>query len=209
MPKKRGKTISVDFTGVEVGGAGKLLPEGPLQLEIEEIVEEVGGDSGKPYLAITFAVSEDGEYKGTKAWDNFSLQPQSLWKFRGLLEAAGQPTEDGPMEIDQDDLIGLIVVGEIIHEEYKGKTKHRINGYSAIEEETPAPAARPGATKKKPAADEPTWKVNQKVSFRDGKKSLVGKVTGIDGDDITVLVKGVSKDADGEYETKATDLEAA
>lgn len=201
-PKKKGM-ISVDFTDVEAGsGGGKLLPEGSYQFEIKEIEERIGEESKAPYLSVTFEVAEDGEYQGTKAYDNVSLQPQSLWKLRGLLEAAGIETVDGPMDIDPDELVGLIVVGDIIHEEYKGKTKHRVNGYSIAEEAAPAS----GPKKKKAAADDddkPTFKVKQSVAFREGKKRIVGVVTKIDGDDVEVRV------GKEEYEMKVDDLEAA
>ena len=209
--KKGKKLIKVDFTGVEAGG--RLLPEGQYLFELEDIEQKEGEESGKPYLQFELAVA-DGDFKGTKAWDNMSLQPQSLWKLRGFLEAAGFPTEDGAMQLDPDEMIGLMVNGDVFHEEYKGKTKHRIGSYSGVEdstaaaaeeEEAPAPAT---SKKKKPAPppdedDAPTWAKKQKVAFMDGKKRLVGTITGIDGDAITVKV------GEDEYEMGADDLESA
>lgn len=205
--KKGKKVISVDFTGVEAGSAGKLLPEGPTKFEVADISEEEGEDSGKPYLAVTLEVVEGEENEGTKAWDNFSLQSQALWKFRGFLDACGMETEDGKMSIDPDELIGLVVVGDVVHEEYKGKTKHKIAGYSPVDAEDDEPAAttKKKILKKKEAEDDdtPEWTVKQKVAFMDGKKRMVGKITGIDDDKITVKV------GDDEYEMGPDDLEAA
>jgi hypothetical protein len=200
--KKGKKLVRVDFTGVEAGGGGKLLPEGPIQLEVEEVEQLEGEESKQPYLNFTFTVSE-GEYEGTKAWDNMSLQSQALWKLRGFMEAAGLETEDGPMDIDPDELVGLNVMADIVHEEYKGKTKHRVAGYSTVEDTPAEPAA---ASKKKPSAkkdEEIEWKVKQKVAFMDGKKRLEGVLTKIEDDTVTVRV------GKEEYEMSTSDLEAA
>ena len=207
MATKKGKRlIKVDFTGVSAEGGGRLLPEDVYSFEVMDITEEEGADSGQPYLQFEMQVV-DGDFKGTKAWDNFSLQPQALWKLRGFLEAAGQETVEGPMSLDPDDMIGLIVTGEVFHEEYKGKTKHRIGSYIADSTAAdPEPETKPASKLKKKAApaedDDPEFKVKQKVAFKDGKKRYEGLITGIDGDAITVKVGA------DEYEMGAGDLEA-
>jgi hypothetical protein len=207
MAKKKG-TLQVDFTGVEAGGGGRLLPEEDFKFEVKEAEIEVGAESKKEYIKLTLEVVE-GEFEGTKAWDNLSTQPQALWKLRGFMEAAGLPTEDGVMEIDPDEFVGLIVMGRVIHEDYKGKPKHRLDGYSAIEDDAPAPSkgSKGGSVKKKPAKPEeddvPTWKLRQNVSFKDGKKTLTGVITAIDDENVTVKV---GRD---EYEMTTSDLEAA
>jgi len=205
MKKRKGNTLTVNFDGVEAGGAGRLLPEGPIQMEVEEAEIETGESSGKEYVKLTLKVPE-GEFEGTKAWDNLSVQPQALWKMRGFMEAAGLETRDEEMEIDPNDFVGCIVMVDIIHEEYQGKTKHRVNGYSSIDE--PAKDEKPsGGAKKKLAKkdedDTPEWKLKQKVTFKDGKKTIEGVITGIDGDTITV------KAGKDEYEMGPADIEAA
>jgi hypothetical protein len=203
MANRKGKKlIKVDFTGVTAEG-GKLLPEEPFKLEVEEVEEKEGEDSGKPYLEFKFKVVE-GEFEGTTAYDNMSLQPQALWKLRGFMEAAGVETVDGPMDIDPDELIGLVVTGHIIHEPYKGRDKHRIDSYSPVEDDEPTPSK--SGVKKKASKDddsEPEWKVKQRVSFMDGKKKIDGTITKIDGDSVDVRV---GKD---EYEVNVSDLTAA
>lgn len=204
--------IKVDFTGVSLEG-GKLLPEGPIQLELDEIEEMEGEESGKPYLQFKWKVSDGGDDQGVVAYDNMSLQPQALWKLRGCLEAMGVATEEGTMDIDPEELIGLNVIGDIIHEPYKGKNKHRVNGYSQVEEGTtqPAPSASKAVVKKRTAAStESEWSVKQKVSFQDGKRTLSGVITELDGDKVTVRVSGEKKkDDNGDYEMEVGDLTAA
>jgi Protein of unknown function (DUF669) len=203
MPKKRGKMVHVDFTGVEAGGGGRLLPEEQFKFEVEEVTQETSEDSGKDYLSFKLKVA-DGEYEGTAAYDNMSLQPQALWKLRGFMEAAGMPTEDGPMEIDPEEFTGMIVMGDVIHEDYKGKAKHRINSYSPVEEETTAAAPASSTARRKPAkaadGEDSDWKVKQKVAFMDGKKKLEGTITEIDGTTVTVRV------GKEEYEMETSDL---
>jgi len=203
MAKKRGNSVKVDFTGVEAGGGSVLFPEGPQLFEVDDVTEEEGADSGQPYLAFVLKAT-DGTHEGKKAYDNFSLQPQALWKLRGFMEAAGLEVEDGEMEIDIDSFKGIVVMADVIHEDYKGKPKTRINGYSAAEDDAPTPAK--GVAKKKPSKpaedDEPGFKVKSRVSFKDGKVKHEGVVTAIDGETYTVRV---GKD---EYEMEADNLTA-
>lgn len=201
--KKKGKKVlSVDFTDVEAGtGGGRLLPEDRYTFEVEDSEIDVGEESGKEYVKLTLVV-QDGEFKGTKAWDNLSTQPKALWKLRGFMESAGLPTEDGAMDIDPDEFVGLIVQADVIHEDYKGKPKHRINGYAPADD-TPAETTSTPKKKNPAAESESTWKIKQKVAFMDGKKRLEGVISKIDDDTITVRV------GSDEYEMSASDLEAA
>ena len=216
---KQTNTIKVDFTGVEAGGGSRLLPEGVYQFEVIDIEKKRSDNSGADYLAFELEVTE-GDHKGTKAWDNFSLQPQSLWKLRGFMEAAGLETTDGPMNINLDDMVGLIISAEVFHEEYKGKTKHRIGSYlsdddssssqvedpparAAKEEEPPAETRRPKKKVAKPADDDDDgdgFTVGAKASFKDGRKTLSGKITEVNGDVITVKV------GDDEFEMGRDDI---
>lgn len=219
---KRSNTIKVDFTGVQAGGGRVLLPEGPMKFEVEEVTLETSEKSGSQYLAAKLRVF-DGKYEGKYAYDNWSLQPQALFKLRGVMEAGGLEVEDGEMEIDPDELIGLIVVGDVVHEEYKGKPQTRIAGYSSVEDhdgeeeeedEKPAKATK-AAPKKTPAKvqaedeeededdEETSFKVKQAVKFKDGKKWVTGKIKSIEEDVITVTA------GNEEYEMNAEDLQPA
>lgn len=212
--RKKGGVVSVDFTGVEAGGGGgRLLPEDTYQFELVEIEEEEGKDSGEPYLAAVFQVTE-GDYEGTKAFDNFSLQPQALWKLRSFLESAGYATEDGPMDIPYEDMIGLVGTADIIHEDYKNKTKHRINSWliegegsdkksSKEKDDEPRGGVRKKTNGSGRHEEEAEWHVKDEVTFKEGKKTLTGIITQLDGDDVTVKV---GRD---EYEMKTEDISAA
>lgn len=207
MAKKK-LLIKVDFTGVTADGGGKLIDEGPQLFELVSVEEKEGQNSGKDYLEFKLQAS-GGEADGTIVYDSMSLQAQALWKLRGFMEAAGIATEDGPMQLDIDgDFIGVMVMGDVIHEEYKGKDKNRIQGYSPAEAETPAPAAGKKKVVKKAETppDDPAWEEGQKVAFMDGKKKIIGKLTTYD-EKKKLWTVDVPKD--GEYEMGEEDLIAA
>ena len=125
MAKKKSKKagLKVDFTGVE---ARTLLDEGEYLVTVAEI-EQKESESGNDYLSWTFEVTEEG-YSG-KLYHNTSLQPQSLWSLRNLLETLQVEVPDGPMEIDFDELVGLEVIAVVEHEKYEGKMRARITDF--------------------------------------------------------------------------------
>lgn len=197
---KKGRVLSIDMSDAE-GFA--VLPEGPATLTVEEITEEEGQESGQPYLKWTLAADSDEGPKG-KVWENTSLQPQALFKLRGMLEAFGFEIPDKAMDVDLDELIGCQCRGDIVHEEYKGKNKAKVDTYYPIEETPPEPApkavakaapakaAPAGPKKAAPKAAEPevTLDIGDKVSFLDDtQEEQVGKVTDVNGDAQTASVK--------------------
>lgn len=258
--KRKKAGWKVDFTGVESGG--KVLSEGRHLLQVDSIEEKEGESSGEPYLAVKFKVVSD-KGSGTPVYDNFSLQPQSLWKLRGMLESMGVEV-DGEFEFTPDDLADHTVGAEVVHEEYQGKVKNRISGYFMADEfdadddsddddedeeeapkakaskkpaaaskakgkakdeeeedeeeeedDEPAPKAKAkgkaAASKKKDEDEEddeeddaPEWKVKQRVSFKEGKKSLEGKIIEIDADEGMAVVKVGTE----EYEVDFDELSA-
>lgn len=199
--KKKGNSIEVNFNGVSAEGGSRLLPEGPVLLEVIDITQQFGADSGQPYLSVEMEAIED-ELKGSKVWGILSLAPAALWKLRGFLENIGMETQDSVMNIDLDEIVGQVVVGHIAHEEYKGKTRNRVVGYSPVDEaEDPkdndkSVQPKKSAKSEKEEADEGGISLGKKVSFKDGRKKLTGKVMGIDGSTITVEVDGEEYEMD-------------
>jgi len=132
--KSRGRksnTLSIDFEGVESGG-GRPIPDGIYTAAIKKVEEKEGQDSGEPYLSIPWTITGGGKKKthGAVAWDTLSLQPQALWRLRTLLESLGLEVPEGVMEIDPEDLVGLECEIEITNEDYQGKDRPRVTGYS-------------------------------------------------------------------------------
>lgn len=158
MAVARGKTaskkkagLSVDFTGIVAGqGGGKRIEEGSYELEVVSCEIQEGSDSGEPYLKWVYKVVNDCKSKGGQVFDNTSLQPQALWRLRGILDALGVETEDGEFELLPDDYVGLSLNGEVENEEYDGKDRARLVRFgdevevsdSDEEDEAPAPKAK-------------------------------------------------------------------
>ena len=105
--------ISVDLTGVEVGG--RRFPVGSFRVEIVKSEYGVAKSSGKPKITVTFASRHEGVF--AQQWANYSLQKQSRFALKRLLLATGEWSAadlQGPLEFDTEDLVGLtlgIVVG--------------------------------------------------------------------------------------------------
>ena len=125
--RKKKNTVSVDFEGVESGG-GKPVPDGNYTAAMHSVEEKEGETSGEPYLSCRWKIV-GGKADGATVFDNISLQPQSLWRFRTILECLGLEVEEGPMDIDIDELVGEECGVEVTNEEWEGKDKPRITGF--------------------------------------------------------------------------------
>jgi hypothetical protein len=216
---KKGRTVSVDFEGVEAGG--RSCPDGTYSAEITSVDEEES-QAGNDMLVAKWKIL-DGKGKGAVIWDNLSLTPQALWRFKGLLEALEVEVPDSAMDIDLDDLVGQTCTIEITNEPYEGKQRPRVTGYGgAAEEEEEKPAAKKKTSKKAEAEDEPEeeedpparnkktsakpkFKEGAKVTFEDEDgKTVKASIVEIDGDEATV------EDKNGDqYQLDVSDLEAA
>jgi hypothetical protein len=104
VKKRRGGTVtSVDLSDVQSGGA---VPDGKYKAKIIEVEEKEGKESGEPYLQLTWEVTSDKCNGRTVRFDNYSLQPQALFRLKGLLESIGYEIADkGDTEIDWDEII--------------------------------------------------------------------------------------------------------
>lgn len=129
------RIIKVDFTGVESGGGSVHIPEGDYGLKIKEVKGKKGEESGKNYLAMLFEVTQ-GDKKGLKKVlrHSCSLQKQSLWNLRNLLEACGKQTPAKAISIDLDKMVGLECAGTVIDDEYEGRKKSVITAFFPLED---------------------------------------------------------------------------
>ncbi|MCO5760309.1 MAG: hypothetical protein NHG36_02180 [Chromatiaceae bacterium] len=181
----RGKFLSLDFTGVDAGGNIAVEP-GTYLAEVLEVTEEESSE-GNDYLKFKYRLVD----VGATVYDNKSLLRQSLWALRGLLDVLGIETVGGPMKLDLRELIGRRVMATIELEEYGGKQRPRIVGFGACSNKEPepdedTPPTRP-ARRAKPG---PTREVGDKVRFKDeNDKIIIGTITDVDGDTLTVETK--------------------
>lgn len=108
--------INLDFSNV-TGGNFDPIPAGDYVLEIEDIEERVS-KSGNDMLNITFSVAE-GEYEGRKIFEFYVLTEKALWKLKDLFIALGIDT-DGMVNVDIEDLVGEMLIGNVEIQEQKG-----------------------------------------------------------------------------------------
>lgn len=213
MPAKRPapgkKGLTVDFSGVESGG-GRAVDDGEYVAEVTSVSEEES-ESGNPYLAWKWKITESGDAKGATIYDNTSLQPQALWRLKGLLEVLGFDVPDSAMTIDLKALVGKKATLEITNEEYRGKQKPRVTAFNGA---SGAAASKATSSKAKAKDDDdeeeeeeddaPKFKAGQKVKFKDEDGSLQkGVFVSQDGDMATVKVD------DDEWEVELDTLKAA
>ncbi len=213
MPAKRPapgkKGLTVDFSGVESGG-GRAVDDGEYVAEVTSVSEEES-ESGNPYLAWKWKITEQGDAKGATIYDNTSLQPQALWRLKGLLEVLGFDVPDSAMTIDLKALVGKKATLEITNEEYRGKQKPRVTAFNGASSAAASKAASSKAKAKDDDDEEeeedddaPKFKAGQKVKFKDEDGSLQkGVFVSQDGDMATVKVD------DDEWEVELDTLKAA
>ena len=95
-------------------------------VEVQENTTQAGDD-----MLIMVLEVINGDSKGARVYDNFVLTEKALWKLKQLLQAIGMKC-DGKIVLDLDKLVGRVCEITVYHEEYNGKTKARIDEYSAI-----------------------------------------------------------------------------
>lgn len=98
-------------------------------VEVQENTTQAGDDM----LTMVFEVIK-GDSKGAKVYDNFVLTDKALWKLKQLLQVIGVKC-DGKIVLDLDKLVGKVCDILVYHEEYNGKTKARIDEYTAVKRE--------------------------------------------------------------------------
>lgn len=101
--KNKGNVISVDFTGVKSGGA--TIPDGRYAAKITTVEQKEGKESGEPYIELTWEITSKKCNGREVKFDNYSLQPQALWRLKGMLEAMEVDVPDGEQDVDFDELI--------------------------------------------------------------------------------------------------------
>jgi hypothetical protein len=176
--RKKGNVISVDFTGVKSGGA--TVPDGRYAAKIIAVEQKEGKESGEPYVELTWEITSQ-KCNGRELWfDNYSLQPQALWRLKGMLEAMEVEVPDGEQDIDFDELIDgeteciVEVTGE---KNPEGKTYARVTGHAPLSdgntvdgEEDDPKAGKSTRSGKKPASSEDDDEDDEPPPKRRGRK---------------------------------------
>jgi hypothetical protein len=179
-PTSSKNSVEVDFTGVESGGGGRGVPDGEYSLKVVS-VEQKTSQSGNPMLNFKHKVAS-GDYQGSTVYDNVSLTPQALWRFRGMLECMGMEIPEGKLKVDLDGMIGKIIKVEIANETYQGKERPKITSFlfGGAEEKV--------STKSTPGTG--GFRKGDKVTFTDDGNPFEGKILTLDGASAVIDVDG-------------------
>lgn len=164
------KKIKVDFTGVETYNK---VSEGRHRVKIVE-AEEVVTQGGNDAIKVTFEVTQ-GEDKGNHVIETFPLTDTALWKLKSLLKALGMKCE-GRITLDIDRLIGKVCDVQVIHDEYNGSIRAKVDEYlkpskgkasSDDDDEDDDDEEEEETPKKKPAKKKPAPKKKAKDEDED------------------------------------------
>jgi hypothetical protein len=130
---KKGNSLSVDFTGVDMSGStGFHIPEGSYGVKVKSI-EQTVSKNDNDQLKWVFTGTE-GKAKNKTFFYYTPLTPESLWKLGLALKALGQDVPDSTLDIDLDELIDLECSGNVIDDEYEGKTRSKLQSLDPIDE---------------------------------------------------------------------------
>src|SRR5690606_33694978 len=70
---KKGGSLVVDFSKIDRSSRRVWVPDGEYLVEVESVKEEIGQESGKPYLIWTLKIVEPKEYDNLEGPDKVRL----------------------------------------------------------------------------------------------------------------------------------------
>lgn len=128
-------TVKIDFTQIP---SREPVSEGSHNAVVSKVEFRANSDPSKhPYLSWTYEVA-DGPDAGKTVYDMTSLAPQALWRLAGIVHVLTGEELDS-VEFTYDDtgtvvlprFAGRPVQIEVIHEEYDGRSRARVNAVAA------------------------------------------------------------------------------
>ena len=104
----------------------ELVEPGPYALKVNAIGDVAEGPNSK-YVTVEFEFADPQIAKQAgKMWRNYPITGKGAGFFREFWKAA--TGEDIPLntqiDVDTDEAIGAMVMGNVTHEEYEGKTRN-------------------------------------------------------------------------------------
>lgn len=159
--RRKGNVTTLDFSGVKSGGAS--IPDGRYAAKISAVEQKEGKESGEPYTEVTWEITSKKCNGREVKFDNYSHQPQALWRLKSLLEAMEIEVPDGEHDIDWDEMISdeTECIIEILNKDSPdGERKYaRVVGHGllsdggTVDDDEPEESDKPSG-KKKPSKDE-------------------------------------------------------
>jgi hypothetical protein len=207
--KGRSRKQELDWSESESTG-GILIEEGSYRFKVgpAEFDENKSGDR----TIKVEMVGQSGEAKKKTIPTWFNLEPQSLWRLRSLFEALEvdelpEGAEDALEVLEENE--GKIIVGNVVDNDYGGKSRSQIRDFSPDEEEDDRSSRRrrkkkddddgkPSRRRKKNDDDDDDDDDGKKSSRskKKGKKVSGDEVQEMDEDELADLVKEHKLDVD-------------
>lgn len=123
--KKKGGGVTVNMSGVD--SVGRSISDGWAAGRIKSAELGVSSNDNEMFTVIFEATR--GKEKAN-VYDHLVTTPNTLWKIKSLLEAAGVEVPEDEMTITEDDLTDLEMDIEITNEDYEGRKQPKITGYA-------------------------------------------------------------------------------
>lgn len=116
--------IQQSFDEVQAWGGEQrpLVAPGDYRLTVIH-VEQKPSSNNQPMVAVTFEVADDGEQKGAKVYNNYSLQPQALGRLKALMVACGASLSG----FRASEIMGATIRASVIHTEGQAKVDQQGN----------------------------------------------------------------------------------
>ncbi len=133
MARKAASKGGADSVSVDLSSAGTsaIVPEGDHRFKVLEVTRKVGNDSGQPYLVWKVQATD---VSGAAIYENTSLQDQSLFALRGMLEACGYDIPKSKFNLALGELKDLEFGGTVEHEIYDKKPKAKLSAVFSLDE---------------------------------------------------------------------------
>lgn len=96
-----------DFDGSLESRSFDPVPSGYYEVLVDtSSVEEIKKGEKSEYVRLAFTITQDGDFKGQKLFDNFMIGGKGVWKLGALLVATGLMGKDdrGRIKLDFDQL---------------------------------------------------------------------------------------------------------
>lgn len=106
--------VDVNLEATEAWGGEQrpLVPAGDYLLTVTNMKQDTGKESGGAYFAVTFAVA-DGEYAGTKVYNNYSLSDKAIGRLKSLMVACKTQLD----KVIARQFVGQTIKATIVHVE--------------------------------------------------------------------------------------------
>lgn len=102
-----------------------LIPKGNYNCKVFNIYDDESV-KGNPMLRFEYKITDEGEFKGLKLFEVYSLLHQSLWRLQQLLMTFGVDEPTGKQNVDFEALIGKKCLVTVGHENYEGIPRARV-----------------------------------------------------------------------------------